>query len=189
MIGLIGKAAFTAMALAMTVGAAEAKDQVAVIKTTKGNIVIELNGKDAPKHVENFVKLAKSGFYNGLTFHRVEPGFVVQGGDPAGNGTGGPSDADMKKAYGKVPDWVKQDAGGYTIPAEIKAPHVDGAVAMARTNNPEKRSSASQFYICMGPQGFLDGNYTVFGQVTEGMDVVRKINVGDKMVSVTIKDK
>lgn len=190
---IIGKAILSAAMLAISVTAATAKEkqQVAVIKTDKGDIVIAFLRSDAPKHAENFIKLAKAGFYNGLTFHRVEPGFVIQGGDPAGNGTGGPSEADLKKAYGTIPDYIKEQGpmGGYTLPAEIKAPHVDGAVAMARTQNPEKRSSASQFYICLGPQSFLDGNYTVFGQVVEGMDVVKKIQRGDKMLSVTIKER
>ncbi|MBI5190549.1 MAG: peptidylprolyl isomerase [Nitrospirae bacterium] len=159
------------VALAFTSVSAKEKKKVIVIKTEKGNIEIELNHKDAPKHAENFEKLTKDGFYNGLTFHRVEPNFVVQGGDPSGNGTGGP---------------------GYTIPAEIKAKHVDGAVAAARLGdaaNPKKASSGSQFYICLGPQSFLDGNYTVFGQVVKGMDVARKIQRGDKMISVTIEEK
>jgi len=171
--GFIGKLLLVGLVVIFASGAAYAKEKekVAVIKTAKGEIVIKFLPEDAPKHVENFVKLSNKGFYNGLTFHRVEPGFVVQGGDPAGNGTGGP---------------------GYTIPAEIKAKHVDGAVAMARLGdaaNPKRESSGSQFYICMGPQSFLDGGYTVFGKVVEGMDVVRKIAKGDKMISVTIKDR
>jgi len=162
-----------ALMLALTMGAAVAKEKttVAVIKTEKGDIVIKFLEQDAPKHVANFIKLAREGFYDGLTFHRVEPNFVIQGGDPKGNGTGGP---------------------GYTIPAEIKAPHVDGAVAAARLGdavNPTKASSGSQFYICLGPQHFLDGNYTVFGQVIEGMDVARKIQKGDKMLKVTIEER
>ena len=181
--------------VAMAAGSAQAKDKetVAVIHTDKGDIVFKFLPDAAPKSAENFEKLAKSGFYNGLTFHRVEPNFVIQGGDPKGNGMGGPNEADLKKAYGTIPDWVKQDRmGGYTIPAEIKAPHIDGAVAMARLGdqvNPTKASSASQFYICTGAQHFLDGGYTVFGQVVEGMDVVRKIQRGDKMLSVTIKER
>jgi len=190
------KRVLTVMLLALAVLAfgfntayAKEKKKVAVIKTEKGNIVIEFYEKDAPKHVENFTKLAKSGFYNGLTFHRVEPGFVIQGGDPTASGAGGPGEADLKKAYGTIPDWVKKDFSGYTLPAEIKMPHIDGAVAMARTQNPEKRSSASQFYICIGPQHFLDGNYTAFGHVVEGMDVAKKIQRGDKMLSITIEDR
>jgi cyclophilin family peptidyl-prolyl cis-trans isomerase len=139
--------------------------QTAVITMEKGGeIVIEFFPADAPKTVENFVTLAKKGFYDGLTFHRVEPGFVVQGGDPKGDGTGGP---------------------GYKVKAEFnKQPHVRGAVAMARSNDPD--SAGSQFYITLAPANFLDGKYTVFGKVVSGMDVVDKIKVGDKMKSVKI---
>ena len=139
--------------------------QTAVITMEKGgDIVIEFYPADAPKTVENFVKLASKGFYNGVTFHRREEGFVIQGGDPKGNGTGGP---------------------GYTIPAEFnKQKHVRGAVAMARTQDPN--SAGSQFYICLAPANFLDGQYTVFGIVTKGMDVVDKVKVGDKMKTVKI---
>jgi len=141
--------------------------QTAVITMEKGGeIVIEFFPEDAPKTVENFVTLAKKGFYDGLAFHRVEPGFVVQGGDPKGDGTGGP---------------------GYKIKAEFnKQPHVRGAVAMARSNDPD--SAGSQFYITLAPANFLDGKYTVFGKVISGMDVVDKIKKGDKMKSVKIVD-
>ena len=148
------------------------KTYVATIDTDKGKIVAEMYPADAPQTVNNFVFLAKDGFYDGLTFHRVEPGFVIQGGDPAGTGAGGP---------------------GYTIPAEIKRPHTEGALAMARLSdqvNPKKDSSGSQFYITMAPQPSLDqGGYTVFGQVTQGMDVVKQIAKGDKIKSVTITTK
>lgn len=139
--------------------------QTAVITMEKGgDIVIEFYPADAPKTVDNFVKLAKKGFYDGVTFHRREENFVIQGGDPKGNGTGGP---------------------GYTIPAEFnKQKHVRGAVAMARTQDPN--SAGSQFYICLAPANFLDGQYTVFGIVTKGMDVVDKVKVGDKMKTVKI---
>ncbi len=140
---------------------------IAVIITDKGTIKFKFFEKDAPNTVKNFIKLAEKGFYNGLTFHRVEPGFVIQGGDPNGNGTGGP---------------------GYTIKAEFnKRPHLDGTVAMARAAHPD--SAGSQFYICLGPQPFLDGKYTVFGQVIEGLDVVHKIEVGDVMRKVYIEYK
>jgi peptidylprolyl isomerase/peptidyl-prolyl cis-trans isomerase B (cyclophilin B) len=143
----------------------QAQDSQAVIETEKGTIVFSFYKDDAPKTVENFIKLTKQGFYNGLTFHRVEPGFVIQGGDPNGNGMGGP---------------------GYTIKAEFNSrPHVKGTVAMARSNDPD--SAGSQFYICLGDAHFLDRKYTVFGQVTEGQDAVDKIRRGDKMVKVTIK--
>ncbi len=122
-----------------------------------GDIKIELNRTDAPKTSENFLKLAKSGFYDCLTFHRVAKGFVVQGGDPQGDGTGGP---------------------GYTIPAEIKLKHTKGSIAMARQGdevNPNRESSGSQFYISLEALPMLDGQYTVFGQVVGGMDIVEKI--------------
>jgi cyclophilin family peptidyl-prolyl cis-trans isomerase len=139
--------------------------QSAIITMDKGGeIKIDFYPADAPKTVENFVTLAKKGFYDGLTFHRVEPGFVVQGGDPKGNGTGGP---------------------GYQIKAEFnKQKHVRGTVAMARSQSPD--SAGSQFYICFKPAPFLDGQYTVFGIVTAGMDVVDGIKIGDKMKSVKI---
>jgi peptidyl-prolyl cis-trans isomerase B (cyclophilin B) len=146
--------------------AAKSKGPRAIITMAKGGqIVIEFFPEAAPKTVDNFIKLSKKGFYNGLTFHRVEPGFVVQGGDPNGNGTGGP---------------------GYTIPAEFNDHlHERGAVAMARASDPD--SAGSQFYICLAPAHFLDHNYTVFGQVVSGMDVVDKIQIGDVMKTVKIK--
>ncbi|MEK7879238.1 MAG: peptidylprolyl isomerase [candidate division NC10 bacterium] len=142
--------------------------QTAVITLEKGGeIRIEFFPADAPKTVENFVTLAKKGYYDGLTFHRVVPGFVVQGGDPKGNGTGGP---------------------GYTIKAEFnKQKHVRGAVAMARSQSPD--SAGSQFYITYGPTPHLDGSYTVFGQVVSGMEHVDKIVQGDKMKSVKIGEE
>ena len=124
----------------------------------------------AMQTVNNFVFLARAGFYDGLTFHRVEPGFVIQGGDPAGTGGGGP---------------------GYTVPAEIQLPHVEGAIAMARRGdqvNPTRASSGSQFYITLAPTPFLDGAYTAFGQVTTGMDVVQSIAVGDVIERITITE-
>jgi peptidyl-prolyl cis-trans isomerase B (cyclophilin B) len=143
------------------------KTYVATIVTPKGNIVAELY-PDTPESVNNFVTLAQNGFYDGLTFHRVEPGFVIQGGDPKGDGGGSP---------------------GYTIPAEIKHNHSKGALAWARTSdevNPERRSSGSQFYVTLAETAFLDGAYTVFGQVIEGMDVAEKIAVGDKIERIDI---
>lgn len=139
--------------------------QVAMIALEKGGeIRIELFPEDAPKTVENFVTLAKKGFYDGLTFHRVVAGFVVQGGDPKGDGTGGP---------------------GYTINAEFnERKHVRGTLAMARSQHPD--SAGSQFYITFGPQPGLDRQYTVFGQVVSGMEHVDTIQVGDTMRSVTI---
>ena len=139
--------------------------QTAVITLEKGGeIRIEFFPDDAPKTVENFVTLAKKKFYDGLAFHRVVPGFVAQGGDPSGNGTGGP---------------------GYKIKAEFnKQKHLRGSLAMARAADPD--SAGSQFYITFGPQPSLDSQYTVFGRVVSGMEHVDKIKVGDKMKSVKI---
>jgi len=134
------------------------------IETEHGDILIELFADDAPNTVANFKALIASGFYDGLSFHRVIPGFVAQGGDPAGNGTGGP---------------------GYKVKAEFnERKHVRGTLAMARAADPD--SAGSQFYICYGPQPHLDRQYTVFGQVTEGMDVVDKIRQGSVMKSLHI---
>jgi peptidyl-prolyl cis-trans isomerase B (cyclophilin B) len=142
--------------------------QTAIITLDNGHeIRMEFFPQDAPKTVENFVTLAKKGFYNGLTFHRVVPDFVVQGGDPKGDGTGGP---------------------GHTIPAEFnKQKHVRGSVAMARSQHPD--SAGSQFYITYGATPHLDGNYTVFGKVTSGMEHVDRIKVGDRMKSVAIVEE
>jgi peptidyl-prolyl cis-trans isomerase B (cyclophilin B) len=144
------------------------KKYMAYIYTSKGLVVCELYTDTAPLSVTNFINLAKGGFYNNLTFHRVVPKFVVQGGDPSGNGTGGP---------------------GYTLPAEISHKHIKGALAWARLPdqvNPQKRSSGSQFYITLDKTPFLDGDYTVFGQTIEGMDIVDKIRMGDKIEKVEI---
>ena len=142
--------------------------QTGVIALEKGGeIRIEFFPEDAPKTVENFVTLAKKGFYTGLNFHRVVPDFVVQGGCPKGNGTGGP---------------------GYTIKAEFnKQKHVRGTVAMARSQHPD--SAGSQFYICYGSTPHLDGQYAVFGKVVSGMELVDRIKQGDKMTSVTITEE
>ena len=146
-------------------GQTEGSGLTFVIKTDKGDIKGELYPDVAPNTVLNFVTLAGDGFYDGLTFHRVEPGFVIQGGDPDGNGGGGP---------------------GYSIPAEFNAKkHLLGTLAMARASDPD--SAGSQFYICLGPAPHLDNNYTVFGQVTEGIDVVQSIQVGDSFSTIEIE--
>lgn len=139
--------------------------QTARITLENGHMIdLEFYAQDAPKTVENFVALAQKGFYNSLTFHRVVPDFVVQGGCPKGDGTGGP---------------------GYTIPAEFNArKHVRGTLAMARSQDPD--SAGSQFYICYGPTPHLDRSYTVFGQVTSGMEHVDRITQGDRMKTVEI---
>lgn len=145
-----------------------AKKYIASIQTEKGVIEVELDPSAAPQTVNNFVYLAQNGFYDGLTFHRVEPGFVIQGGDPAGNGTGGP---------------------GYNILPEIKLAHEEGAIAMARTSGPPETtpSSGSQFYITLAPQPSLDNQYTVFGRTINGMDVVNRIAIGDKIIRIDVR--
>ncbi len=149
---------------------AELQGKKATISTDKGDIVIEFFPEIAPQTVTNFFFLANEGFYNDLTFHRRVEGFVLQGGDPAGDGTGGP---------------------GYQVPQEISdRSHTRGMVATARLSdavNPEKASSGSQFYIMLDDAPHLDNEYTIFGKVIEGLDVVDKLQVGDVMNSVTIK--
>lgn len=170
----IGSPEPAAPAASPTVAATETKNTggdkqvgklIAIIKTDKGDIKAELYPDVAPNTVLNFVTLAKKGFYDNLNFHRVEPGFCIQGGDPKGDGTGGP---------------------GYCIPAEFNdRKHVLGTLAMARAQNPD--SAGSQFYVTLGTHPFLDKNYTVFGQVTEGLSTCQNIAVGDKIKSITIE--
>lgn len=144
----------------------ETKNRTATIETGKGTIKFELYEDLAPITAANFIELAGKQFYDGLKFHRVEPGFVIQGGCPYGTGTGG---------------------SGKNIPLEV-SPNLKhgaaGAVAMARSSDPN--SASSQFYITLGAASFLDNNYAVFGRVTEGLDVVQQIRVGDVMNRVTI---
>lgn len=143
----------------------------AVIDTAQGVIELDLFSDEVPGTVANFEKLAKEGFYDGTTFHRVIPNFMVQGGDPYSKtgkgrvGTGGP---------------------GYTIKCEThlnKHRHVAGTLSMAHAG---KNTGGSQFFICHSPQGHLDGVHTVFGQVTKGMDVVNKIKQNDKINSIKV---
>jgi len=129
------------------------KKMIAVIETNFGTIRFKFFPDKAPNHCRNFISLARKGFYNNLIFHRVIKGFVIQGGDPNGDGTGGP---------------------GYTINAEFNdLPHLKGTVSMARGQDPN--SAGSQFFICLDRQTFLDRQYTVFGQVISGQEVVDKI--------------
>lgn len=138
---------------------------IVVMETTKGTIEYKFYPKDAPKTVKRMVELIQKGFYNGLTFHRVVPGFVIQGGDPEGTGMGG---------------------SGQKLSAEFNSrKHVLGSVAMARSQDPN--SADSQFYIALAEIPHLDGSYTVYGKVISGLDVVQKIAMGDKMTKVTLK--
>jgi peptidyl-prolyl cis-trans isomerase B (cyclophilin B) len=135
-------------------------NQQAIIHTKLGDITLKFFPDVAPNHVNNFIELAKKGFYNGTTFHRVIPKFMIQGGDPntkspnrSTHGMGGP---------------------GYQVKAEFnKTPHQRGILSMARSQHPD--SAGSQFFICVANASFLDGQYTAFGEVVKGMDVVDKI--------------
>lgn len=127
----------------------------ATIETDLGTFTVELWNDVAPNHAENFLKLARKGFYDNLSFHRILPGFVIQGGCPRGDGTGGP---------------------GWTVKAEFNdRKHEPGVLSMARSADPN--SAGSQFFVCLTRENcqHLDRQYTAFGKVTEGMDVVRKI--------------
>lgn len=140
----------------------------AKIETDKGTMILELYEDDAPNTVANFIKLSESGFYNGLKFHRVIPDFVIQGGCPRGDGTGGP---------------------GYSIDCELdgeKQYHDRGVISMAHAG---RNTGGSQFFICHSQQNtaHLDRNHTVFGKVIENVEVIDLIQQGDKIISVTIQ--
>ncbi len=140
---------------------AEGKAPRAIITTKFGEIELVFFRELAPKHVESFLKLAKKGFYNGTIFHRVIPGFMIQGGDPH------TKDPSKRQLYG-------MGGPGYTLPAEFnKIPHERGIVSAARTADPN--SAGSQFFIMVDKAPHLDGQYTVFGEVVRGMDVADKI--------------
>ncbi len=157
--------------------------EVAVIKTNKGTITVALLGKDAPITVGSFVELVNKGFYTGLKFHRFEPGFVIQGGDPQ------TKDLTAEQVKANSTGSLGTGGPGYMIAGEFANnpnKHVDGTLAMARSQSPD--SGGSQFYFTLGTQSFLDGNYTVFGQTTKGLDVIHKLGVGDEIESITIEN-
>lgn len=160
--------------------------EVAVITTSKGTIKVQLAGNDAPIHVGNFVELANKGFYDGLKFHRYVPGFVIQGGDP---NTRDATSEQVAKADGNPFGGFGMGGPGYCIREEFSTnpnnKHLDGTMAMARSQNPD--SAGSQFYLCLGPQPFLDSGYTVFGQTIEGLDVVGDLRAGDVIESIAIE--
>jgi len=142
------------------------KQYTATIETEKGNLVLELFASDVPVTVNNFVFLAREGFYDGTTFHRVIPGFMAQGGDPTGTGAGNP---------------------GYSFADEFTDHiHVAGTLSMA---NSGPNTNGCQFFITYAPQPHLDGKHSVFGQLIEGMDVLEKLTNGDVMLRVTIEEK
>ncbi|PZV13836.1 MAG: peptidylprolyl isomerase [Pseudanabaena sp.] len=163
------------------------------LKLKSGTVKIELDGTNAPLTAGNFADLVKRGLYNGLTFHRVvkEPTpFVAQGGDPLGNGTGNFTDPVTSQPryipLEILPDGAKQPVYGEILPPtqKPKLQHKKGAIAMARSQSPN--SASSQFYLALDDIYFLDGSYAVFGYVTEGMDLVEKIQAGDRIESITI---
>jgi peptidyl-prolyl cis-trans isomerase B (cyclophilin B) len=147
----------------------------AIIETNKGTITIELHEDKAPITAGNFIDLVQRGFYDGLTFHRYEPGFVVQGGCPRGNGTGGFTD----------PQTGRERRIKLEVTPELKHGEA-GGVAMARSQDPN--SASCQFYITLGPAAFLDMNYAVFGRVVDGMEAVKQLRAGDSMKSVKIAE-
>ena len=146
----------------------------AVIDTNKGRIKIELYEDKAPITAGNFIDLAGRGVYKGLAFHRYEPGFVIQGGDPRGNGTGGFMD----------PDTGRERTIKLEVTPELKHGEA-GAVAMARSQDPN--SASCQFYVTLGQATFLDMNYAVFGRVVEGINVVKQLRAGDTMTIVVVE--
>lgn len=146
----------------------------AVIKTDKGDIVLTFFPDSAPVTVASFIQLARAGFYNGLRFHRVEPGFVIQGGDP-------------KSKDPNAPD-VGTGGPGYYLPAEFNnLPHKTGTLSTARSQDPN--SGGSQFFICLADQPSLDGQYTVFGETVSGLEVVQSIVPGDVINEVVIRPR
>ena len=142
------------------------KQYIATMETRKGNLVLELFAGDVPVTVNNFVFLARDGFYDNTTFHRVIPDFMAQGGDPTGTGAGGP---------------------GYKFADEFtEHAHVTGALSMA---NAGPDTNGSQFFITYAPQNHLNGKHSVFGQLTDGMDVLKSIKNGDTIVKIAIEER
>lgn len=162
-------------------------DEVAVIKTSKGDVRVQLAGGDAPIHVGNFVELVRKGFYDNLKFHRFVPGFVIQGGCP---NTRDLSSEEVSKQAGNPRAGLGTGGPGYTIKEEFSTnphnKHLDGALAMARSQDPN--SAGSQFYLCLGAQPMLDSGYTVFGQTIDGMEVVSQLRVGDVIEGIEIEN-
>jgi peptidylprolyl isomerase len=155
---------FTSMKSPITNANIQDYENIVYMKLKDGMVVIELFPDKAPKHIEQIKRLARSGFYDGLMFHRVIDGFMVQGGDPKGDGTGG---------------------SGKKIPAEFsKVPHKRGILSMARAQDPN--SADSQFFIVLKDSPFLDGQYTVFGRVISGMEFVDKIKKGNPSQNGTV---
>jgi peptidyl-prolyl cis-trans isomerase B (cyclophilin B) len=145
----------------------------AALETSKGSFTIELYEDKAPITAGNFIDLVSRGFYDGLKFHRYEPGFVIQGGDPKGNGTGGFMD----------PQTGRERTIKLEVSQDLKHGEA-GAVAMARSQSPD--SASSQFYITLGPAAFLDMGYAVFGRVVDGLETAKSLRAGDKIVKAAL---
>ncbi len=154
------------MSALATSGAAADLENTIYLDLEDGRVVIEMRPDLAPQHVRRIKELVREGFYDGLAFHRVIEGFMAQGGDPRGDGTGG---------------------SGVKLPAEFSdAPHLRGTVSMARASDPD--SADSQFFICFDTADFLDGQYTVWGQVVEGMEYVDGLKRGERYMNGTVTD-
>jgi len=175
---MIGVAASPAMAAPSAKGAAIKKnvgDALVMMETTKGPIKLVVYKTEVPQTSYNFLDLVGKGFYNGLTFHRYEPGFCIQGGDPDGNGTGNyvdPKTNRVRRINLEIKPNLKHDSAG--------------VLAMARSS--DRNSASCQFYITLGQASFLDSDYAVFGRVVEGLDNVMALRKGDKMTKVTVVD-
>jgi peptidyl-prolyl cis-trans isomerase B (cyclophilin B) len=171
---LFGFILLTLLVIGVLIMSTEKENNVAVISTNFGDMVVEFYPDIAPMHVESFIALANEEYFNGTTFHRVIPGFMIQGGDPnsrnenrATHGTGGRAG----KFFGLGNE---EDPSTWLIPQEFSdTPHVKGILSMARTNDPN--SASSQFFVCHDNANFLDNNYTVFGKVIDGLDIIDEI--------------
>ena len=171
---LFGFILLTLLVIGVLFMTTEKENNVAVISTNFGDMVVEFYPDIAPMHVESFMALANEEYFNGTTFHRVIPGFMIQGGDPnsrnenrATHGTGGRAG----KFFGLGNE---EDPSTWLIPQEFSdTPHVKGILSMARTNDPN--SASSQFFVCHDNANFLDNNYTVFGKVIDGLDIIDEI--------------
>ena len=171
---VLGFILLTLLVIGVLFMSTEKENNVAVISTNFGDMVVEFYPDIAPMHVESFMALANEEYFNGTTFHRVIPGFMIQGGDPnsrnenrATHGTGGRAG----KFFGLGNE---EDPSTWLIPQEFSdTPHVKGILSMARTNDPN--SASSQFFVCHDNANFLDNNYTVFGKVIDGLDIIDEI--------------
>jgi peptidyl-prolyl cis-trans isomerase B (cyclophilin B) len=171
---VLGLILLTLLVIGVLFMSTEKENNVAVISTNFGDMVVEFYPDIAPMHVDSFMALANEEYFNGTTFHRVIPGFMIQGGDPnsrnenrATHGTGGRAG----KFFGLGNE---EDPSTWLIPQEFSdTPHVKGILSMARTNDPN--SASSQFFVCHDNANFLDNNYTVFGKVIDGLDIIDEI--------------